>query len=272
VNLIKWLLLLLGAAYFYYWFKGKERAAQARLAQVEVETQKQNVAPQTMVQCELCHVHLPQSEAIKQEERFYCSAQHLQALDDAGWLGSALWRPSPNQDSRPDGCLPELVVMHHISLPPGAFQRRISTQHIIDFFQNRLDTSAHPYFAEIGGQKVSSHFLISRQGQVFQFVSAKQRAWHAGVSEFLGRERCNDFSLGIELEGDGDSPFEEIQYQQLCTLIQNMETAFPNLQFAGHSDIAPQRKTDPGKFFDWAKLQKTTLIPEKNFPFGFDSR
>lgn len=272
MNLIKWLLLLLGAAYFYYWFKGKERAAQTQHAQAEAQTLKQSVPPQTIVQCQLCRVHLPQAEAIKQEGRFYCSAQHLQALDDDGWLGSALWHPSPNQDARPDGCIPDLVVIHHISLPPGEFQKRASTQYIIDFFQNTLDTSAHPYFVEIAGQKVSSHFLISRQGQVFQFVSTKQRAWHAGVSEFLGRERCNDFSIGIEMEGDGDSSFEEIQYQQLSILIQNIQKEFPNLQFAGHSDIAPQRKMDPGKFFDWTKLQKTTLIPEKNFPFGFESR
>ena len=270
--MIKWLLLVLGAAYFYYWFKGKERAAQARLAQAQLEAQRKGAMPQVMVQCQLCHVHLPKSEAIKQEDRFYCSAQHLYALDHSGWLGAALWRPSPNHDSRPDGCSPDLVVMHHISLPPSEFQKRICTQYIIDFFQNTLDPTVHPYFAEISSQKVSSHFLISRQGQIFQLVSTKQRAWHAGVSEFLGRERCNDFSIGIEMEGDGDSPFEEIQYQELTTLIQYLEKAFPQLQFAGHSDIAPQRKTDPGKYFDWAKLQKTTLVPEKNFPFGLGSR
>ena len=146
------------------------------------------------------------------------------------------------------------MIHSNYSFPQGFYHPSVvccqnnCCAHIIDFFQNTLDISAHPYFAEIGGQKVSSHFLISRQGQVFQFVSTKQRAWHAGVSEFLGRERCNDFSIGIEMEGDGDSSFEEIQYQQLSILIQNIQKEFPKLQFAGHSDIAPQRKMDPGKF------------------------
>ena len=150
-----------------------------------------------------------------QEERFYCSAAHRDQLDSRGWIGSALWRPSPNCDARSGGLGVDLVVIHHISLPPSVFVDRRSTQFIVDFFQNKLDSSLHPYFEEIADQKVSSHFLISRSGEVFQFVSTQNKAWHAGVSSFLGREKCNDFSIGIELEGDSDHPFEDIQYSLL---------------------------------------------------------
>jgi AmpD protein len=217
-------------------------------------------------------VHLPKSEAIIQEGRFYCSKEHLESLDDRGWLGSAAWRISPNQDIRPEGLEPDLVVFHHISLPPSGFVGRNCTQFIVDFFQNKLDPARHPYFKEIADQKVSSHFLISRRGEVFQFVSTQNKAWHAGLSAFLGREKCNDFSIGVELEGDAERPFEEIQYAALAKLSRQLGSIYPNLQFAGHSDIAPGRKTDPGIQFSWQKFQAKTGVSVKNLPFGLDSR
>ncbi|OYY47862.1 MAG: N-acetylmuramoyl-L-alanine amidase [Polynucleobacter sp. 35-46-207] len=197
-----------------------------------------------MVQCQYCSVHLPKPEAIAKEDRFYCSQKHLNALDEKGWLGGAHWRPSPNQDARPEGMAPDLMVIHHISLPPGGFADRNSTSFIVDFFQNRLDSSLHPYFEEIA----------------------------AGLSSFLGREKCNDFSIGVELEGDGERPFEEIQYQALAGLTAQIQDAYPNLLFAGHSDIAPNRKTDPGAQFNWEKFQSRASISSEKFPFGLRSR
>ena len=225
-----------------------------------------------MVQCQCCKVHLPKPDAIAYDDRFYCSKEHLNTLDQQGWFGAADWRMSPNQDSRPENINPDLLVIHHISLPPGEFRNRTSSQHIINFFQNRLDASAHPYFAEIADQKVSSHFLITRTGELIQLVSTRDRAWHAGASSFMGRERCNDFSIGVELEGDGHTPFEDVQYKALTKLIQKLQQSYPNLQFAGHSDIAPERKTDPGKYFDWEKFQKETSISPEKIPYGLISR
>lgn len=224
------------------------------------------------MQCQYCKVHLPQSEAIAYDSRFYCTKEHLHLLDSEGWIGDALWRISPNQDTRPEGIQPDLAVIHHISLPPGEFRNRHSSQHIVDFFQNKLDPNGHPYFAEIADQKVSTHFLITRSGDLLQFVSTSRKAWHAGVSEFLGRKKCNDFSIGIELEGDGETPFENHQYRTLATLIQKLINLYPQLQFAGHSDIAPERKTDPGMYFDWKKFQKETGIPLEKLPFGLNPR
>ena len=225
-----------------------------------------------MVQCQHCKVHLPQVDALINDDRFYCSQEHLNTLDQQGWIGAAAWRPSPNKDARAEEVMPDLLVIHHISLPPGEFRSHTSSQHIVNFFQNTLDPNAHPYFAQIANQKVSSHFLITRTGELIQFVSTQDRAWHAGASSFMGRERCNDFSIGVELEGDGDSPFEEIQYKSLTKLVQKLQLAYPNLQFAGHSDIAPDRKTDPGKYFDWEKFQKETGISQEKIPFGLVSR
>ena len=242
---------------------------QARTANA---TQAKIADPEVMVQCQYCSVHLPKSEAIAREGRFYCSEAHLQSLDADGWLGSATWRPSPNQDSRPQGLSPDLLVIHHISLPPGEFVKRDCTGFVVDFFQNKLDSSLHPYFEEIAGQTVSSHFLISRQGEVFQFVSTLNKAWHAGLSSFLGREKCNDFSIGVELEGDSDHPFEAIQYQALAKLSRELQVIYPNLQFAGHSDIAPGRKVDPGIQFDWRKFQTKADISVDKLPFGLHSR
>ena len=228
--------------------------------------------PELMVQCQYCKVHLPKADAIANDQRFYCSADHLQSLDEQGWLGSAQWRESPNQDVRPENIEPDLLVLHHISLPPGAFKTQDSSQFIIDFFQNKLDFSRHPYFAEIEGQKVSSHFLITRFGRLIQFVSTKNKAWHAGLSSFLGREKCNDFSIGIELEGDGDTPFEEIQYKVLSETVGKLNATYANLRFAGHSDIAPERKTDPGISFDWKRFQKETGLSLDKLPYGLTSR
>ncbi len=193
-------------------------------------------------------------------------------LDPEGWIGSAKWRLSPNQDVRLKNIQPDLAVIHHISLPPSQFSKESTGHYIVDFFQNKLDANAHPYFAEIAGQKVSSHFLIARSGELLQFVSTQNKAWHAGVSSFMGREKCNDFSIGIELEGDGESAFEDAQYKTLTSLVQKLEAIYPNLQFAGHSDIAPGRKMDPGIFFDWQKFQKETAISPKNLPYGVSSR
>jgi AmpD protein len=271
--LIKWLLLLAGAGALYLWIKGKKQTKLNRDEAAKIKAERSTVVePEVIIQCTHCSVHLPKSEAIAQEERFYCSQEHLDSLDDRGWQGSAAWRISPNQDFRPEDLLPELVVIHHISLPPGGFADRSSTQFIVDFFQNKLDSWLHPYFEEIADQKVSSHFLISRSGEVYQFVSTQKKAWHAGISSFFGREKCNDFSIGIELEGDGDHPFEEIQYSALAKLSAQLQSVYPNLQFAGHSDIAPGRKADPGVLFDWKKFQGKNNIPTQKLPFGLDPR
>ncbi len=271
--MIKWFLFFLGAAAFYLWVKGKKQAKlnaeQASRSKAEQAKIGDSVV---MVQCQYCSVHLPKPEAIATEDRFYCSQKHLNALDEKGWLGAAHWRASPNQDVRPEGMTPDLMVIHHISLPPGGFADRNSTSFIVDFFQNRLDSSLHPYFEEIADQKVSSHFLISRNGEVFQFVSIQHKAWHAGLSSFMGREKCNDFSIGVELEGDGEHPFEEIQYQALAKLTAQIQDAYPDLLFAGHSDIAPNRKTDPGAQFNWEKFQSRASISLEKFPFGLGSR
>lgn len=161
--------------------------------------------------------------------------------------------PSPNCDDRPAGCLPELIVVHGISLPPGEF----GGPWIERLFTNTLDTAAHPSFAELRDLRVSSHLLIRRDGELVQFVPLTKRAWHAGQSSFCGRERCNDFSVGIEVEGTDSLPYADVQYRQLALLVQALRVATPTLATApvvGHSDIAPERKTDPGPAFDWGRL------------------
>ncbi len=272
--MFKWLLLFAGAGLVYLWIKGKKQAKRNAENPPKPNKNKAEkaVGPEAMVQCQYCKVHLPQSEAISHDGRFYCSKDHFHELDSEGWIGDAQWRISPNQDVRPENIQPDLAVIHHISLPPGEFRQRESSQYIVDFFQNKLNPNEHAYFAEIATQKVSSHFLITRSGALVQFVPTQKKAWHAGVSEFLGREKCNDFSIGIELEGDGDTPFEPTQYQVLANLIQKLTGTYPDLQFAGHSDIAPERKTDPGIFFDWKKFQKETGISAKKLPYGLDPR
>lgn len=162
---------------------------------------------------------------------------------------------SPNFNERPAGEVPTLLVIHNISLPPGQF----GGPYIEQLFENRLDPAEHPYFATIHQLKVSSHLLIRRDGEVVQFVPFDKRAWHAGQSRYLARENCNDFSIGIELEGTDDMPFEAVQYEVLVDVIQTLLQAYPSLSarhITGHSDIAPGRKTDPGPAFDWARLRQ----------------
>ena len=153
---------------------------------------------------------------------------------------------SPNQDARPPGTEISLAVIHCISLPPGEF----GGDAIERLFTNRLDPAAHPYFAQIAGMRVSAHFLIRRDGELVQFVPVARRAWHAGASRWRGRSRCNDFSVGIELEGTEHAPFEPAQYAALIALIRELALA----EIAAHSDIAPGRKSDPGSHFDWARV------------------
>lgn len=174
------------------------------------------------------------------------------AIDAAGVLAAARQIPSPNCDARPPECGIELIVIHNISLPPGCFGGNA----IAELFTNCLDPSADPYFQDIAGTLVSSHFLIRRDGELVQFVPCGFRAWHAGASQWRGRQRCNDFSVGIELEGSDDTPFEEVQYQALGRLIDALRDAYPIADCVGHNDIAlPRgRKTDPGPHFEWARL------------------
>jgi len=167
-----------------------------------------------------------------------------------GWMSAARRIDSPNNDDRPAGEAISLVVVHAISLPPAQF----GSDDIVRLFTNSLDPEAHPYFSAISALRVSAHFLIRRDGVLIQFVSCLRRAWHAGESSWNGRERCNDFSIGIELEGCDELPFEEAQYLRLVDLIQSLCTCFPIAAVVGHSDIAPGRKTDPGQCFDWQRL------------------
>jgi AmpD protein len=172
-------------------------------------------------------------------------------IDSSGICDQALWVPSANFDARPKGAEVELLVVHNISLPPGEF----GGPWIDALFQNRLDPDAHPYFKEIEGLEVSAHFLIRRDGALRQYVATDDRAWHAGASSWQGRERCNDFSIGVELEGADDVPFAEPQYERLAALTRALFARYGRLGLAGHSDIAPGRKTDPGPWFDWARFE-----------------
>lgn len=181
-------------------------------------------------------------------------------FNSAGWLDAVERRESPNQDLRPEGMAPTLVVIHAISLPPDDF----GGPWIFDLFANRLDPGAHPYFAQICQLRVSSHFLIRRHGEIIQFVSGDRRAWHAGVSRWQERERCNDFSIGIELEGGDHCAFEAAQYEALESLLTAIVRHYPIESIAGHCHIAPERKTDPGPFFDWQRLRRS--FPRQTFP------
>lgn len=170
-----------------------------------------------------------------------------------GLISPARYRPSPNRDERPAGCVPELIVLHGISLPPGEF----GGPYIEQFFNNALDWKAHPYFSEIRGLEVSAHTLIRRDGEVLQFVPFHQRAWHAGESVFRGRPRCNDFSIGIEIEGEDHIAYTDSQYRCLARMVKALMAAYPRLTarcIAGHCDVAPGRKSDPGPAFDWLRL------------------
>jgi len=177
-------------------------------------------------------------------------------IDASGWLEGVRHCPSPNFGQRPSGSAISLLVVHNISLPPGQF----GGDHIEQFFCNSLDAGKHPYFEEIAEMKVSAHALIRRNGDCVQFVSFLDRAWHAGRSCFDGMEECNDFSIGIELEGADDVPFEIAQYTTLaaiCRAVMQRWPAISRSRITGHSDIAPGRKTDPGPAFDWALFLRT---------------
>jgi AmpD protein len=169
-----------------------------------------------------------------------------------GLLEGVCFIASRNSDERPPGSEVELLVIHNISLPPGEF----GGPGIIDLFTSKLDPDAHPYYREIAGLKVSSHFLIRRDGEIIQFVACDRRAWHAGESSWRGRERCNDFSVGVELEGTDDVAFEDVQYERLAELTRALKANYRITDILGHSDIAPGRKTDPGPCFDWARYRK----------------
>ncbi|WP_407312347.1 1,6-anhydro-N-acetylmuramyl-L-alanine amidase AmpD [Pseudomonas sp. nanlin1] len=175
-------------------------------------------------------------------------------LDPAtGWCHDVPHCPSPNFNERPCGEI-SLLVIHYISLPPAQF----ATGQVHAFFQNQLDPTQHPYFEGIAAMRVSAHFLIERDGTLTQFVSCQDRAWHAGVSSFQGREACNDFAIGIELEGTGEQPFEDAQYLALADLTRQLQAAYPAItaeRICGHSDIAPGRKFDPGPCFDWPRYR-----------------
>jgi len=172
-------------------------------------------------------------------------------LDLAGVASGARFVPSPHCDERPEDAGIELLVIHNISLPPGEFGGR----EVEDFFLGRLHPGAHPYFAGIAAMRVSAHFFVRRDGEVLQFVPCELRAWHAGVSSWKGREKCNDFSIGIEVEGTDFVPFEDAQYEALAELTEAIFERYGELALAGHSDIAPGRKTDPGPRFDWARFR-----------------
>ncbi|MGE0857477.1 MAG: 1,6-anhydro-N-acetylmuramyl-L-alanine amidase AmpD [Gammaproteobacteria bacterium] len=177
------------------------------------------------------------------------------APDATGWLPGARHVLSPNHDDRPAGTRVDLVVLHAISLPPDEF----GGPYVEALFTNRLDSRAHPYFATLEGLRVSAHFVIDRVGALTQFVALEARAWHAGVSRWQGRERCNDFSIGIELEGCDTRPFEDAQYATLASLLAELFARLPTLgreRVVGHSDVAPGRKTDPGPCFDWARARR----------------
>jgi AmpD protein len=174
----------------------------------------------------------------------------MPALDAEGVLPDAEFVASPNFDERPDDAEISLVVVHAISLPPGEFRG----DGVASLFTNKLDPAAHPYYAAIHGLRVSSHFFVRRDGHVIQFVPCGKRAWHAGVSSWQGRERCNDFSIGIELEGDDFHSFEPAQYDRLAWLIDLVSRRYPIRDVVGHADVAPGRKTDPGPHFDWSRL------------------
>lgn len=167
-----------------------------------------------------------------------------------GWLEGAEWRASPNFGERPATEV-SLVVVHNISLPPDEF----GGDWVESFFLNQLEPQAHPYFASIAEVRVSAHFYVRRDGRIIQFVGCDQRAWHAGRSCWSGRDNCNDYSVGIELEGSDNQPFASAQYEALWRLLDALRLRYPIAAIAGHSDVAPGRKTDPGPYFDWAAVR-----------------
>jgi AmpD protein len=180
-------------------------------------------------------------------------------LDPAGWHRRAARRTSPNADERPPGTKVTLLVVHGISLPPGRF----GGDAVERLFTNRLDPAAHPYYAGLEGLRVSAHFFIRRDGALIQFVPCGRRAWHAGASSWRGRERCNDFSIGVELEGTDVVPYTARQYLRLARLVRALRSRYPIADLAGHSDVAPGRKSDPGPAFDWRRLDALLRAPAR---------
>jgi N-acetyl-anhydromuramoyl-L-alanine amidase len=166
-----------------------------------------------------------------------------------GWLSGVRQIASPNCDARPPGTKVELLVIHNISLPPGDF----GGEAVAQLFTNTLNTESHPYYAQLEGLKVSAHFLIRRDGAIIQFVPCGKRAWHAGASSWQGRSACNNYSIGIELEGSDHVPFDDRQYVALARLTRLLRRSYPISAIVGHADIAPGRKTDPGPCFDWSR-------------------
>lgn len=186
----------------------------------------------------------------------------------AGWLAGAKRAASPNSDERPAGTSVSLIIVHNISLPPGEF----GSDDVIGLFTNRLDTAAHPFYEKLAGLRVSAHFFVRRDGSLIQFVACERRAWHAGVSSWRGRERCNDFSIGVELEGTDTRPYTARQYVRLARLIAKLRRLFPIEALAGHSDVAPGRKTDPGAAFDWGRLAALLDAPLPDMPIRHGRR
>lgn len=179
-----------------------------------------------------------------------------------GWYRCARALESPNFGLRPEAALIDLIVVHSISLPPGEY----GNHNVQRLFSNSLDWEAHPYFQSIRGMQVSSHFLISREGKLWQFVSCDARAWHAGQSNYRGRSNCNDDSIGIELEGLEGNNFEASQYETLTALCAALMTQYPVAHIAGHEHIAPGRKQDPGAGFDWSRLARSLSLNSTYLP------
>lgn len=176
----------------------------------------------------------------------------LGPLDAEGVLAGAVQVPSPNCDERPADAAVSLLVVHNISLPPGQF----GGEAILQLFTNTLDFAAHPYYETLRDLNVSAHFLVRREGELIQLVPCAKRAWHAGSSSWRGRERCNDFSVGVELEGADDQAYSESQYSRLAELLVALCRRYPIVDVVGHIDAAPGRKTDPGSAFDWGHFRE----------------
>jgi AmpD protein len=179
-------------------------------------------------------------------------------VDRSGTIAAATQIASPNCDDRPAGERISLLVVHNISLPPGEF----GSHAIIELFTNRLDPASHPDFGALASTRVSAHFLIRRDGSLLQFVPCALRAWHAGVSSWQGRDRCNDYSIGVELEGTDQLAYPDAQYATLARLTRALRRRYPIADLAGHAEIAPGRKTDPGEAFDWARYRRL-VAPRK---------
>ena len=190
------------------------------------------------------------------------SSRHGALAFRGGWHTGARIVPSPNRGARPDGAIVDLVVIHSISLPPGEY----GAGHIEQLFINSLGWDGHPYFQQIRGTQVSAHFVILRTGELMQFVSCDERAWHAGRSSFQGRDNCNDFSIGIELEGLEGEAFAPSQYRSLVQLLAGLRACYPIEHVVGHEHVAPGRKQDPGAGFDWQGLALELAWPARCFP------